>query len=120
MSNHVIDEILQTQLKVAEKAFDASDDYHVLRPGYTFESVDYLLKEVGAIPRDGTVNSNGVPTVLELGCGTGLLTKTAIDVLKGANVRYIASDPTDTMGATFAKVLPDVEFLSCTAENIRK
>ncbi|XP_028517751.1 uncharacterized protein LOC110248318 [Exaiptasia diaphana] len=70
---------LQAQLKVAENAFERSDDYHFIRPIYTVESVEYLLKEVGALS-----SGRNAITILELGCGTGLFTKTATGVLEEA------------------------------------
>jgi len=111
---------LQTQLNQAAKAFNEINDYHAVRPKYTIESADYLLKQVRVLSRDNKVIGDSA-TILELGSGTGLFTSSALEVLKGfSNVRYIATDPLECMEEAFAKFLPNVEFMLCKAENIRK
>ncbi|XP_031553255.1 uncharacterized methyltransferase-like C25B8.10 isoform X2 [Actinia tenebrosa] len=116
-------EELQKQLKKAAIAFAKSDDYHHLRPKYTVESAEYLLRKVGVFSGDNEVilsDTNGGPvTVIELGCGTGLLTLAMVAALRGKeNIRYIATDPTKSMSETFEKMLPEVEFVACKAEDL--
>jgi ubiquinone/menaquinone biosynthesis C-methylase UbiE len=114
---------LQVQLGKAAKAFDDTDDYHVIQTQYTVESAEYLLKQVGILSNDNKVKAqNASPvTVVELGSGTGLFTLSALEALRGkGRVRYVATDPLECMKKAFAKYLPDVEFIICKAENMRE
>jgi ubiquinone/menaquinone biosynthesis C-methylase UbiE len=79
----------------------AADAYERARPSYPDEAVDWLLPE-------------GAHTVLDLGAGTGKLTRA--QVARGLDV--IAVEPIDEMRATLEATLPEVRALKGTAEEI--
>jgi ubiquinone/menaquinone biosynthesis C-methylase UbiE len=79
----------------------AADAYERARPSYPDDAVDWLLPE-------------GAHTVLDLGAGTGKLTRA--QVARGLDV--IAVEPIDEMRATLEATLPEVHALKGTAEDI--
>ena len=79
----------------------AADAYERARPTYPDEAVDWLLP-------------SGAHTVLDLGAGTGKLTRA--QVARGLDV--IAVEPIDEMRATLEATLPEVRALKGTAEEI--
>jgi SAM-dependent methyltransferase len=79
----------------------AADAYERARPSYPDEAVDWLLPA-------------GAHTVLDLGAGTGKLTRA--QVARGLDV--IAVEPIDEMRATLEATLPEVHALKGTAEDI--
>ena len=99
---------------LAKMAFEASATYEQVRPSYTAESVKFLLKKLGVLEQKRVQPLS----ILELGCGTGKFTRIMIEVLEGIDARIIASDPTDAMIRQFQRILPEVEVLQCSAENI--
>ncbi|XP_048587692.1 uncharacterized methyltransferase C25B8.09 [Nematostella vectensis] len=93
----------------AVRAFKKADSYHLIRPKYTPEATEYLLQLTGILTSDHKVASNKPLTILEIGCGTGLLTDTLTKVLKGAdNVKIMAADPLESMREVFQKKLQGV------------
>jgi ubiquinone/menaquinone biosynthesis C-methylase UbiE len=79
----------------------AADAYERARPSYPDEAVDWLLPA-------------GAHTVLDLGAGTGKLTRA--QVARGLDV--IAVEPIDEMRATLEATLHEVHALKGTAEEI--
>jgi SAM-dependent methyltransferase len=79
----------------------AADAYERARPSYPDNAVDWLLPA-------------GAHTVLDLGAGTGKLTRA--QVARGLDV--IAVEPIDEMRATLEATLPEVRALKGTAEEI--
>jgi ubiquinone/menaquinone biosynthesis C-methylase UbiE len=79
----------------------AADAYERARPTYPDEAVDWLLPE-------------GAHTVLDLGAGTGKLTR----ALAARGLDVVAVEPIDEMRATLEATLPEVEALKGTAEEI--
>jgi SAM-dependent methyltransferase len=79
----------------------AADAYERARPSYPDEALDWLLPA-------------GTHTVLDLGAGTGKLTRA--QVARGLDV--IAVEPIDEMRATLEATLPEVRALKGTAEEI--
>jgi SAM-dependent methyltransferase len=79
----------------------AAEEYEATRPSYPDEVLDLLPVEVGA-------------TVLDLGAGTGKLTR----VLARRYARVNAVEPLDGMRAILERVVPDVEALAGSAERI--
>jgi ubiquinone/menaquinone biosynthesis C-methylase UbiE len=79
----------------------AADAYERARPSYPDEAVDWLLPA-------------GAHTVLDLGAGTGKLTRA--QVARGLEV--IAVEPIDEMRASLEATLPEVQALKGTAEDI--
>jgi ubiquinone/menaquinone biosynthesis C-methylase UbiE len=79
----------------------AADAYERARPSYPDEAVDWLLPA-------------GAHTVLDLGAGTGKLTRA--QVARGLDV--IAVEPIDEMRAALEATLPEVSALKGTAEEI--
>lgn len=99
---------------LATMAFEASATYEQVRPSYTAESVKFLLKKLGVLEEKRVQPLS----ILELGCGTGKFTRIMMEVLEGIDARIIASDPTDSMIRQFQRILPKIEVLQCSAENI--
>ncbi len=91
---------------VAARGFQAgAAAYELARPGYPDEAVALLRDEVGVTP--GT-------RVLDLAAGTGKLTRRLVEL--GASV--VAVEPVAGMRAQLTAVLPDVEAVEGTAEDI--
>lgn len=84
------------------RSFDlAAEEYEATRPSYPDEVLDLLPVATDA-------------TVLDLGAGTGKLTR----VLARRYARVIAVEPLDGMRGILERVVPDVEALPGTAEQI--
>jgi SAM-dependent methyltransferase len=79
----------------------AADVYERSRPGYPDAAVDWLLPK-------------GARTVLDLGAGTGKLTRSL--VARGLEV--VAVEPLAEMRASLAAALPEVNAVAGTAEEI--
>ncbi len=84
------------------RSFDrAAEEYEAARAGYPPELLDLLPVEAGA-------------TVLDLGAGTGKLTRVLVD----RYARVIAVEPLDNMRAILERVVPEAEALAGSAEAI--
>jgi SAM-dependent methyltransferase len=97
-------EDLNTLVPVIDPArsFDrAAEEYEATRPSYPDEVLDLLPVATDA-------------TVLDLGAGTGKLTR----VLARRYAHVIAVEPLDGMRGILERVVPDVEALAGTAEQI--
>ena len=103
-----------------ERAFFEASNYENVRPGYPVDAVKFFLEKLGALNSDDNCNQSRPVTILELGSGTGKLTRTMLEVLKGKNITVIASDPVKTMCEQFKVTVPDTEIIQCPAEKIRK
>ncbi|HVX34439.1 MAG TPA: class I SAM-dependent methyltransferase [Solirubrobacterales bacterium] len=79
----------------------AADAYERARPGYPDAAVDWLVPE-------------GARTVLDLGAGTGKLTRSL--VARGLDV--VALEPLTEMRETLAAAVPEARSLAGTAEDI--
>jgi SAM-dependent methyltransferase len=79
----------------------AADAYERARPGYPDAAIDWLVPE-------------GAGTVLDLGAGTGKLTRSLVE--KGLEV--VAVEPLAEMRAKLVAALPEVRALEGTAEAI--
>lgn len=91
------------------------DLYEKGRPKYTKESVEYLLKQLGALGKD----NDKALTILELGAGTGMFTKAMAEALEGfPKIRIIASDPQPYMYEVLKKKVPGIETMQFLAEKI--
>ncbi|WP_432486807.1 class I SAM-dependent methyltransferase [Kineococcus sp. SYSU DK018] len=75
--------------------------YERARPGYPAGALDWVLPP-------------GARRVLDLGAGTGKLTR----LLVARGLEVVAVEPTPGMREQFAAVLPDVEVLDGTAEDV--
>jgi ubiquinone/menaquinone biosynthesis C-methylase UbiE len=92
--------------QVAARGFgSAADVYERARPGYGREAVAWLCERLGIGPGR---------TVLDLAAGTGKLTRDLVP--SGATV--IAVEPIDEMRGQLEQVVPGVEALAGTAEEI--
>ncbi|MGH9034962.1 MAG: class I SAM-dependent methyltransferase [Acidimicrobiia bacterium] len=90
--------------KAAAAGYQASaDTYEQARPGYSEEAVAYLVDGLHLSPGD---------TVVDLGAGTGKLTRGLLD--RGAHA--VAVEPVEAMRGIFASVLPGVPVVGATAE----
>lgn len=87
---------------VRARSFGAAADlYERARPEYPDAAVDWLLP-------------GGARTVLDLGAGTGKLTR----ALAARGLEVVAVEPIDEMRANLAAALPEVRALKGTAEEI--
>lgn len=84
------------------RSFDeTAPTYAARRPGYPEQALEWLLPP-------------GVPRVLDLGAGTGKLTRQ----LAARGLDVVAVEPSPQMGAELADALPAVTLLLGTAEDI--
>jgi SAM-dependent methyltransferase len=83
----------------------AADIYERARPSYPAEAVAWLVERAGIGPGR---------TVVDLGAGTGKLTR----LLVPFGARVVAVEPVAEMRAKLTEVLPSVEALDGTAEDI--
>jgi SAM-dependent methyltransferase len=79
----------------------AAEAYERARPGYPEAAIDWLVPQ-------------GARTVLDLGAGTGKLTRSLV----GDGVEVVAVEPLAEMRAKLAAALPEVRALEGTAEAI--
>ena len=109
---------------VVREAFASASKYENVRQEYPGKAVEFLLNKLGLRGEDLTrVTNTGTDhpcTILELGCGTGKFTGVMLKVLKGKNVKVVASEPVTSMCEQFRLMVPDTEIIQCTAEKIRK
>ena len=109
---------------VVREAFAAASKYENVRQDYPVKAVEFLLNKLGLRGDDPTnitnVGTDRPCTILELGCGTGKFTRVMLKVLKGKNVKVIASEPVTSMCEQFRLMVPDTEIIQCAAEKIRK
>jgi ubiquinone/menaquinone biosynthesis C-methylase UbiE len=82
-----------------------ADLYERARPGYPQEAIDWVIGKLGIA---------STSTVLDLGAGTGKLTRALVET----DARVIAVEPGDAMRAELERALPDVETLRGAAEAI--
>jgi SAM-dependent methyltransferase len=82
-----------------------SDVYERARPAYPTEAVDLMIATAGL--------SSG-HRVLDLAAGTGKLTRQ----LHQRGLRCLAAEPSPSMRAVFARVVPGVPMVGATAERI--
>ena len=83
-----------------------SDDYDRYRPRYATASLEAMLDYAG-----------NVATLLDLGCGTGILTRPLRDLLPRALI--VGADPGNDMLAQAAAVSPaSLDWLTCRAEQL--
>jgi SAM-dependent methyltransferase len=91
---------------VAAAGFSAGAElYERARPSYPVEAVAWMAERTGLGP--------GM-TVVDVGAGTGKLTR----LLPRAGARVIAVEPLPEMRAQLVEVMPDVEVLDGTAEDL--
>jgi SAM-dependent methyltransferase len=79
----------------------AAEAYERARPGYPGEAVDWLLPE-------------GARTVLDLGAGTGKLTRSLV----ARGLAVIAVEPLREMRERLARTVPEIQAVEGTAEEI--
>jgi len=92
--------------KFAAKGFDISTEaYERGRPEYPADAVDCLIHALN-------LNSNKV--VADIGAGTGKLTK----LIQKSEAKVVAIEPVEGMRKKFSFLLPDIEILNGTAEQI--
>jgi ubiquinone/menaquinone biosynthesis C-methylase UbiE len=90
----------------AARTFDKTAEiYEWARPGWPVEAVDHVIEQLG-------VDSNA--TVLDLGAGTGKLTRTLIDRFDSVT----AVEPLDGMRTLLESLIPNAETYAGNAESI--
>lgn len=95
-----------TVQKIAAEGFDrGAAAYERGRPGYPTEVVDLLASELGIGPGR---------TVVDLAAGTGKFTR----LLPATGASVIAVEPVAGMRAELVRLLPDIEVLDGTAEDL--
>ena len=107
---------------LASKAWSnssVSDIYEQIRPDYNLDSVEFLLRQLGALQQ-----RSDEFVIAELGAGTGKYTRAMIKVLEQnssrENVKIIATEPLREMCEKFKEMVPGVKILQCAANNIGK
>jgi SAM-dependent methyltransferase len=91
---------------VAAAGFGAAAElYERARPSYPADAVDWIARRAGLAPG---------ATVVDVGAGTGKLTR----LLVPTGARVIAVEPLEEMRAKLEQVVPGVEALAGTAEEI--
>ena len=107
---------------LASKAWSnssVSDIYEQTRPDYNLDSVEFLLRQLGALQQRSQEF-----VITELGAGTGKYTRAMIKVLEQhssrENVKIIATEPLEEMCDKFKEMVPGVKILQCAASNIGK
>jgi SAM-dependent methyltransferase len=83
----------------------AAEVYERARPSYPAEAVDWLAERTGLGPGQ---------TVVDVGAGTGKLTR----LLPSTGARVIAVEPVPEMRAKLVEVVPGIEALDGTAEDL--
>ena len=100
------DRVLADKALLGRFGFAAGADlYERARPGYSDEAMDHVLHALAIGP---------TTRVLDIGAGTGKLTR----VLVAAGASVVASEPSASMRATFADVLPGTPQVGATAEHL--
>jgi ubiquinone/menaquinone biosynthesis C-methylase UbiE len=84
---------------------DVAELYERVRPSYPEEAIDWLADQLDV---------DGSPTVLDLGAGTGKLTRSFVD----RAARVIAVEPGPEMLAQLRRAVPEAEALLGAAEAI--
>ena len=101
-----LDEVLADKARLGRSGFAAGSElYERARPGYSDDVVGHLLATLAIAPSS---------RVLDIAAGTGKLTRAL--VATGASV--VASEPSASMRAVFASVLPDTAQVGATAEQL--
>ncbi len=91
--------------RVARTFDQTAEIYERARPGWPTEALDHVLRQL-ALDRTSTV--------LDLGAGTGKLTRLLVDRFD----HVLAVEPLDGMRALLESLIPDAEAHSGTAESI--
>jgi len=90
----------------AAKGFEiGADSYERGRPEFPIEAVDYLIQSLEIKPQS---------KVMDLGAGTGKFTR----LLVPTKAVLTAVEPVEKMRQKFRSVLPEIEIVAGTAENI--
>lgn len=93
---------------IAARGYSVGGDYYErARPGYPLAAVDLLRRELGIF--EGT-------TVVDLGAGTGKLTRLLADAAGG--VRLVAIEPVEAMRRHLVVAAPSAQVLAATAEAV--
>ena len=101
-----VERVLGDRFLLGRSGFSSgSDIYERARPGYTAESVAGLVDGLGIRPGS---------RVLDVAAGTGKLTRS----LAAMGAACVAVEPSASMRASFASVLPDVPQLGADAERL--
>jgi SAM-dependent methyltransferase len=101
-----VDGVLLDRTRLATAGFaSGSDLYERARPGYSDESVSHLVGSLGIVPGS---------SVLDVASGTGKLTR----CLVAAGARCVAAEPSASMRASFASILPDVPQVGADATHL--
>ena len=101
-----VDEVLADKARLGRSGFaSGSELYERARPGYSDDAVGHLL---------ATLAIGSSSRVLDIAAGTGKLTRAL--VATGADV--VASEPSASMRAVFASVLPGTAQVGATAEQL--
>ncbi|XP_067674562.1 uncharacterized protein [Haliotis asinina] len=98
---------------VAETGFQKGSHYNANRPSYSEEAVALIASTISGIQTQDAVTYD----VLELGAGTGLLTKKLSKKL-GKTSRYLATEPSAGFLPVLQESCPDVETRMCAADSI--
>lgn len=100
--------------QIVQDGFTDGSHYDKYRPDYTPETTSEILRMLTA---ESVSNTDGECDILELGAGTGKLTRHLYKALP-TNLKFVASEPMVDFLTTLRDRCPGVSTIQCTADSL--